>query len=100
MKPFWAEGEQCVYLTMYGRRKGGKDIDGTWPKPRPKTELNSTRTTTTNREEKQHVREMLTGCGDTEHCDSGDSRYIVRTHLELFTTRIKQGPCVPHRLAD
>lgn len=62
---------------------------------------NSTTTTTARSDENKHVQGVLTGRGDTLNAVTcGDSQYTVLIHVQVFTTRLKRGPCVPSRLAD
>lgn len=37
---------------------------------------------------------------NTACCDYEHTLYIILLHLELFTTWVKQGPCVPNGMAD
>lgn len=52
-------------------------------------------------DENKHVQGVLTGRSDTLNAVTcGDSQYTVLIHVQVFTTRLKRGPCVPSRLAD
>lgn len=81
-------------------RMWGPIMQKLWIKPWPKTEFKLPRPQQPAGKRISMCRRCWQAVVTYSTLWLGDSQYITLIHLELFTTRIKQGPCVPNRLAD